>query len=378
VRILAVTPYHAPDGGGLERYAQGMLGELARGGHEVFAWASGPAGVEERGGVVCYSDPPHGRLGNAPVRLGLSSRLRALIQRHKIDVVWGHAPVPFPAEAASAAAARARIPFVLTYHAGRLRGSNVLLDGLATVARHTTQPLLFERSTRLIAVSRFVRDHALEGHAARTSIIPPGVDVQRFRPGRRWEEAEVLFVGPLDSAYRWKGLDVLLEAMRILHAQNHDAALRLVGAGDRMLELQQRARTDSWLRVAGRLPVDELVHAYQKATVVVLPSVTDAEAFGMVLAEANACGRPVVGSRIGGIPDFIEHGKNGLLVTPGDPHQLADALASLLDDARLARRLGRAGRRRVVAQHRWPKLAREAHGVLEQAVSHYVGPEATR
>ncbi|MCA1813254.1 MAG: glycosyltransferase, partial [Halobacteriales archaeon] len=114
----------------------------------------------------------------------------------------------------------------------------------------------------------------------------------------------------------------------------------------------------------GRLSVADLVRAYQEATVVTLPSVTDAESFGMVLAEANACGRPVVGARIGGIPSFVRDGENGLLVPPSDPHALASALLQLLTDPELAEGMGQAGRTRVVEEHDWQDLTTRIEDLL--------------
>lgn len=93
--------------------------------------------------------------------------------------------------------------------------------------------------------------------------------------------------------------------------------------------------------------------AYQRATVVVLPCVTDAESFGLSLIEAMACGKPVIGSRVGGIPFVMDEGVDGLLVPPGDVGALASACLRLLDDRKLAEALGAAGRRKVVADYTW-------------------------
>jgi glycosyltransferase involved in cell wall biosynthesis len=226
---------------------------------------------------------------------------------------------------------------------------------------------MLRRAARLIAVSPFVRDHALAEHAARVHIVPPGVDAEVFRPGPVPAGHDVLFVGPLDNAYRWKGLDTLWLAFRRVRALLPDARLVLVGDGDRRAELEQLARRDGLhdaVEFRGRLSLAALVQAYQEATVVTLPSVTDAESFGMVLAEANACGRPVVGTSIGGIPSFVRDGDNGLLVPPRDPHGLASALLQLLTDPERAEAMGQAGRERVVRDHDWAELAARTETLL--------------
>jgi glycosyltransferase involved in cell wall biosynthesis len=88
--------------------------------------------------------------------------------------------------------------------------------------------------------------------------------------------------------------------------------------------------------IAGPLVGVDLVRAYQRANVVVLPSTSDAEAFSIVLLEAMASGRPIIGSDIGGIPQAITSGHNGLLVPPNDPKALAHVIEQVLVDRNLA------------------------------------------
>jgi glycosyltransferase involved in cell wall biosynthesis len=101
--------------------------------------------------------------------------------------------------------------------------------------------------------------------------------------------------------------------------------------------------------------------------VVTLPSITDAESFGMVLAEANACARPVVGSRVGGIPDFVRHGENGLLAEPSNARSLAAALTFILRNPEAAQRMGARGREIVLAGHNWDASADATERILLSA-----------
>lgn len=364
MRILAVTPYYAPEGGGLERYAHEVLRRLARR-HEVAAVAAGPAGAEERDGVRVERRPPSVRVGNTPLDLGLRRRVTRHIAHQRPDVVWAHSPVPFPAEMAYLAS-RGRAPFALTYHAGRLRGSGPLLSLAAALDRATLERRMVAGSEGLIAVSPYVRDTALARHRDRVQVIPPGVDADRFAPGPAPAGQDILFVGPLDRSYRWKGLDVLLRAIPVVRARHPAARLVLVGQGDRVPELRARAAREG-LVLRGRLTEAGLAQAYRSCAVTCLPSTTDAEAFGMVLAEANACGRPVVASRVGGIPCFVRDGDNGLLARPGDAADLAGQLNAVLDDPAQARAMGARGRRRVLREHDWDHLAQATERVLAQA-----------
>lgn len=371
MRILAIAPYYDPEGGGLERYAHCVLRRLARLGHEVTALTFSTQG-EHRGeleGVHVQRVAPMLRVGNAPIHPRFRRRVQAAIRAAQPDVIVAHTPVPFPAEMAYQAARDAGIPFVVTYHAGRLRGSSPALNAMAALDRATFERQMLKGAARLVAVTPYVRDHALHGHEDRTDVVAPGVDHYRFTPygkeGERRRPHDVLFVGPLDRRYRWKGVDVLLKAMRLVREQVPDATLTLVGDGDRREAFERIARREGpTLRVLGRLSDDDLIDEYRRAAVTVLPSTSDAESFGMVLAEANACACPVIGSAIGGIPNFVRDGDNGLLAKPGDAEDLARAILQVLGDPQAAAAMGWRGRARVEREHDWDEQARATERVL--------------
>lgn len=363
-----MTPYFAPEGGGLEQYAYQILTRLAAK-HDVRALSFTRAGHGHslHGGIDVRRRVPAFCIGNTPIDPAFPRLVREAIAESGADVVVAHTPVPFAAEAASRAAARAGVPFVLTYHAGRLHGSSLGLELAAAALRHTVQDSMVRRSDALVAVGPFVRDHALASRRDEVAVIPPGVDAKRFHPVRKAPRKEILFVAPLSRSYRWKGVDVLWNAFGQVRRHHPDATLRLVGNGDRLEEFQARSRKTPGVIVHGRAADDQLAHLYQQATVLALPSTSEAESFGMVLAEANACARPVVASRIGGIPDHIRDGQNGLLCRPGDATDLATQLVTLLDDPASARAMGRRGRRNILVNHDWDRLAEATERVLEDA-----------
>jgi len=269
-----------------------------------------------------------------------------------------HTPVPGTAELVAHAARREGVPYVVTYHAGTLGAPRGLLSAAARLHAATFERRMLRGAAGLIGVSPFVADNALRGLAC--DVVPPGVDAERFRPVAKPLPGRVLFVGPVARAYAWKGLHVLADAV----ARVPGAQLRIVGDGD----LADRYRAQG-AHVTGRVSDAQLVEEYSRASVVVLPSVTSAESFGMVLAEANACERPVVASDIGGIPSFVRDGENGFLVPPGDAGALADAISTLLLDPALSERMGRAGRAIVEREHRWEELARRTAEVLASATA---------
>lgn len=371
MRLLVATPWLFPRGGGLERYAHTLSTRLARQGVEVVCLGHASAPVDEtRDDLRRIGLAPQVRLSNTPLGVPIARRARALLREDGFDVVSVHTPVPGTAELVAAAARREGVPYVVTYHAGTLAGPGGILSLAARLHARTFERRMLARASGLVAVSPYVAEHVFRGRAC--AVVPPGVDAARFAPGGPSVPGRVLFVGPVSRAYAWKGFATLFEAFERLSTFLPEAHLRVVGSGDLVARYEARAK-DAGLasRLSFATGVDDgaLVREYQAASVVVLPSLSPAESFGMVLAEANACGRPVVGSRVGGIPSFVEDGVNGLLVPPGDAPALAQALARVLEDRALAQRLGRAGREKVLAHHRWDRLADRTLTELDAAAS---------
>jgi glycosyltransferase involved in cell wall biosynthesis len=227
--------------------------------------------------------------------------------------------------AGGAIAALARVPFVVTLHGSGTAGR---FADLELARRHPRLVgAVLRRARAVICVSEALAEAARRCGARDVRVIRNGVRVPE-RVGREAEPAELLFAGRLSPE---KGVEELVTATR---------GMNLVVAGDGPL----RASVPSAL---GFVPHAELERLYARAAVVVLPS--HREGLPLSVLEAMAHGRPVVASAVGGIPELVEDGVTGLLVPAGDVDALRAALARLLADPTLRRRMGREGRRRVAA-----------------------------
>jgi glycosyltransferase involved in cell wall biosynthesis len=175
-----------------------------------------------------------------------------------------------------------------------------------------------------------------------------------------------LFVGVLE---RYKAVDVLAEAWRLAAPRVPDALLHVVGRGA-LREVVERlvAEVPDQTRWTESLSTAEVARALDSATVLVLPS--RSEGLGRVVVEAFCRGRGVVASRVGGIPDLVEDGATGLLVSPGDDRALAGELVRALQDRALAERLGSAARVAVEPWLATPEgYARAIRDLVESVVT---------
>ncbi|MFH0835969.1 MAG: glycosyltransferase family 4 protein [Candidatus Micrarchaeota archaeon] len=193
-----------------------------------------------------------------------------------------------------------------------------------------------------------------------------GVNVKGFNPrlkGDRMREEMKLegkrIILTVCRLIEQKGVEFLVDAAPSVLRKEKDAHFVVLGRGPRLESLERKAQQLGVLKnfsfVTERLLEKDLEELFAAADVFVLPSLW--EPFGMVLCEAMACGKPVVGSRVGGIPEIVEEGKQGFLVEPRNPSALAEKIKLVLGDSRMARKMGAAGRKRVENNFTWDHTA---------------------
>ena len=223
----------------------------------------------------------------------------------------------------------------------------------------------------VITTSSWARRALLELHSLpgeRVHVAEPGVDSAELAPGTATAGALLSVAAVIPG----KGHDLLLDALAPLSELRWEC--RCVGSLERDPAFVQRlrrrvadGRLDERVSFAGPQTGADLAHSYAAADVLVLPS--RAESYGMVIAEALARGLPVVAAEVGGVPEALGHGADGtrpgLLVPPGDPAALREAIRSWLEDARLRRRLRRAARERRLALADWSATTSAVAKALE-------------
>ncbi len=206
-------------------------------------------------------------------------------------------------------------------------------------------------------------------------VIYNGVETDKFAPGVRDDSLRArlgiapdavlfAFAGRLVG---WKGMAVALKALAEPALRDANAKLLVIGTGTQKPELQQLAQSlgvTNHVVFHDPVPHDKLPVLYGAVDTGVFPSIGD-EAFGITVAEAMSCGKPVIASHIGGIPEVVgNEGTCGLLVPPGDPAALAQAMRRLADDTALRTRLGTAARARIERLYTWGMSAQRLLSAL--------------
>lgn len=284
--------------------------------------------------------------------------IRRLARRRRYDVIHVHWPVPHALFGwMGQRASRPRPGLVTTWYGVELRWVQSSLPWLRGFVRWALRI-----SNAIVAISSYTAREIARFAKAPVVVIPYTLPFSEGGSHSRVPSAggfQVLFVGRLVER---KGVKHLVEALARLPPEL-GARLVIIGDGPERAALERGIR-DSGLgtrvELRGRVSDEELRATYASSDVLVLPSILDArgdtEGLGVVLLEAMSYGVPVVASDIGGITDIVEHNESGLLVPPGDPAALAQALERLARDPALAQRLGAAGEQRVRRAFGWPEI----------------------
>lgn len=283
------------------------------------------------------------------------------------------------------------VPVVQMFHTlGHLKNKYAVdaKDIVSPVRLEAEQNVVTNIADRITAATQSERQELIEHYGAdeaRIDVIPPGVDLQRFKPTDQTEAKNridvdcgdqlVMFVGRIEKL---KGVDTLLRAMDILDEKDTEKKRCVVIVGGdpwadnpepelfRLQELSKELDIEHSVAFVGAKDQYSLNDYYAASDVVVMPS--HYESFGMVALEAMASGKPVIASEVGGLAHLVTDGVNGIHVSSRDPQGLADAIDSVLSDASIAHQLSDAAKTEA-EKFSWPLIADQVLKVYEKLIS---------
>ena len=294
------------------------------------------------------------RLKEAVILLSYSRGVEKLVRKHGVDIIHAHFAYP-EGFVGLIVKKRTGRPLLVTLHGVDILTEPTVNYGcrLDPEIDHVVRRVLSE-ADRVIAASTSTYKTALRLGCTRSklALIPNAVDVKRFDSGidkfrarRKLGLTDKPTVFTLRAHEPQKGIEYLIRAVPPVLREVPNANFVIGGEGSLRgyhESLAEEIGVSANVVFAGGISHDQLPYFYSACDVFVIPSVV--EAFGLVTIEAMACGKPVVGTNVGGIPDTIAEGMNGFLVKPRDPESLAERITLLLESPRLRERMGKAGR----------------------------------
>lgn len=375
MKILQTPVRFYPFTGGVENYVYYLSRELVNSGNQVKVVCANEPDIESKQrveGIEVERLPYMGKIANTNITTGLPGAL----SDGDYDIIHTHIPTPWSADWSAFYSNSKKKPLVVTYH------NDIIGQGLASlVARiYNSVGLNYVLKTAakiIITQPGYLQSSShLAKYQDKIEVIPNGVDVEKFQPiqaSDNEDKSTIFFLSVLDEFHKYKGLDYLLEALKIVKNNVPDVKLIVGGKGvllDHHQEMAASLGLKDNVEFAGFIPDEEIADYYSQASVFVLPSISSLqEGFGIVALEALACQTPVVTTDIVGVAQDLKQIKGGIVIPPRDTHKLADAITQILSDAEMQKEMGQRGRKLVEEKYTWKGVASSMEKVYKEILA---------
>lgn len=377
MRVLLLNYEFPPAGGGAGFATANIASGLVRLGVDAEVLTSRIDGEED--GALVGGVPVHrvaswrvgihdcGLRGAYTYVLAAAPKLRQLRARRPYDIE--HYFFSLPTGLLTLMRGRPATPYIVSLRGSDVPGYdpfNTKVERLHALMKPVTRRI-WRRAGRVVALSTALADIARRtAPGLDIDIIPNGIDTHRFSPPHVRPQAKVPRLITVARLLERKGIQTVLEACAkptILPVE-----LRIVGTGPFEGELREMVREfglEDRVQFLGFVPNDELPAHYRESDIFVLPSET--ESFGLVFAEAMSCGLPIAASNVGGIPETVRDGIDGLLCPPGEPISLRENILRLTSNIDTRKEISHSQRERVLEQYTWDQIA-ERYAAVYRAV----------
>ena len=372
MHILQVTPYFFPHFGGVESHVLGLSENLIKMGHDVEVVTSRYSRMPETeilNGIRITRLPQWINMFNTPI----VTSIRQFVRRTHADIIHVHSPPRFTERFAAKGAKDAGKPFVVTHHCD-LELNGVFGNTAVNFYQNFLGKYPLEEADCVISTTESYATTSRTLWDTDVTVIPNAVDIKRFNLENKGElirdkysiedDPLALFVGRLVPH---KGIGILIRSL----TYTRNGKLMIVGDGPYkkwLIDLVKKLDLNERVIFVG--PVDDywLPSYYSATDVVILPSTSRLEAFGIGGLEGMASGKPLILSDIPGVRDVISE-REGYIVEPLDPNAIAEALQKIWGAPEMAREMGKRGRKRVEEFFSWEKVSKDVEKVFNEILT---------
>ncbi len=314
---------------------------------------------------------------------------------NKFDYIYLHYPFFGSAEVVWFFKLFFKKPKLIIHYHMDVKGLGLIAQILSIPSRLIRHSLLKQANIIVSGSLDYIRSSQIKDyfklHPEKFQEIPFGIDISKFQPklvnrtlnSKTLTKAQemvhyindkfikrnrlnLLFVGGLDKAHYFKGLNILFQALLITKSRNWQ--LKIVGDGNLKPgyeEMTKALKLNKQIEFAGKLSEAELIRAYQNADLFILPSINTNEAFGLVLIEALACGVPVIASNLPGVRKVFNNNVEGLLIEPGNEKDLKNKLEEIINDESKRKEMALAARRLSEEKYDLSKIKQQLENLFQ-------------
>ena len=295
------------------------------------------------------------------------SSIKQVIKEFKPDIVHAH----YASSYGLLGALSGFHPFILS-----VWGSDVFTFPKKSLLHEFILKYNLSKADKILSTSHVMAKETQLYTKKEITVTPFGIDLEIFKP----MDVKSLFnntdivIGTVKTLEEKYGIEYLVRAFKILSDKYPELPLKLliVGSGSLDVELKQLVQElgiSSKTVFAGKVPFVEVPKYHNMLSVSVSVSVSNSESFGVAIIEASSCGKPVVVSNIGGLPEVVEDGVSGFVVEPRNPQQTADAIEKLILDDELRNRIGKNGRDRVKKLYDWNDNVNQMINIYKEIIN---------
>jgi len=371
-RILICSDDLPPSEGGVEYVVQNLASNLADIGYEVgvFTLDDGVSKfyLEDVPGVTVYAasavDLTETIGLQSTVSVSAFSEFGRVVREFQPDIVHAHNRFFLTSTVAALYSLRSEYELVTTLHLGDIGKISGIGGATAKVFEQTASRFVISRSTQVISVSDAVESIAQSLGATRSAVVRNAVDLNEFTP-HHTDEKSLLFVGRFVHN---NGVQDLATALPDVLDAHPDMAVHFAGSGPMETTVRRTIESNGLSDVVTMHGyVDDLTALYDAASVFCRPSYS--EGLPLTMLEAMASGVPPVVTAIAGVPEVVTDRETGILLEPGDPERIGQAVTELFDDTKLRHRLSQNAREYVSQNHSWEQRTKKVIRVYNDALS---------
>jgi glycosyltransferase involved in cell wall biosynthesis len=373
MKILQTPIRFYPFIGGVENYVYFLSQELVKKGHQVkVICANEPQSpkTDTIDNISIKRVPYIGKLANTNITPSLPLEI---LHENDYDLMHTHLPTPWSADWSAFFAKLQDKPLVLNYY-NDIVAQGKIAKSVAHIYNKTFLKSLLNKADRIIIIQEnYINTSPFLGkYKDKISVVPVGVDVNRFKPKKIDERKNsIFFLSLLDEFHEYKGLKYLLESIKIVKKDIADVKLIIGGKGN-LLEyyksLAESLGIKDNVEFHGFIPDENIVDYYNSCSLFVLPSISSAqEGFGIVALEAMACEKPVITTNIVGVaPDLVET-QTGLVIPKKDPEAIANAIITILN-GNIPQDMGKRARKLVEERYTWKRVAELTENIYSDLI----------
>lgn len=370
MKIIQTPARFYPCIGGVENYVYCLSKELVKLENEITViCANEPYGRKEEliDGINVKKLSYVGKIANT----NMTHQLPFTLLKEDFEIIHTHIPTPWSADWSNMISKFKKKPLVVTYHNDII--GNGTSNFIAKIYNSTALKSLLNTADKIIITQQNYLQSSphLRKYEDKIEVLPNGVDITKFKPlNVNRQENTIFFLSVLDEFHEYKGLDYLLNALKLVKMEIPNVKL-IIGGKGALLDHYNKIADDLDLKenveFHGFIPEEKIVEYYNKYSVFVLPSISSKqEGFGIVVLEALACETPIIGTEIIGVAADVKKNNAGVIIPPKNIDELAKAIIKILTNNFASREMGINGRKLVEEKYTWAKIAKMVQTVYKE------------